>query len=316
METTNLENKLIAILKYEDIRISKKGHICLNDFVRNIIGSKNPKLYIKRIPNKIVIDDDYYIKLSDCLKILKQCNFTICRQIIQFIEKDENDQRSIIDPKKNIFQYKGHKFLAFFINEDNNDFWIQGADISKFLGYSDFDYPIREYVKSQNKMSFLKLIKLLNQGNSFKYNIDKKSIFINYDGLLQLVAYSKKSKSIDFAKFLGLQTIHKKTYHEQEIINDLIKFFDVTDNKYSAPFFVYGHGGKTYLIDCYLPKYKIAIEIDEHDHNDRDPIYEKQRESYLIKKLDCVFVRCNPNDPSYSTSELIGRIHNLILEQI
>lgn len=57
--------KLIKVLKQNDVRISTKGKLCLNDFVENIIKSKNPELYIKRVPNKITIGDNCYIKPDD-----------------------------------------------------------------------------------------------------------------------------------------------------------------------------------------------------------------------------------------------------------
>ena len=47
------QEKLIKVLQGNDVRISKKGNICLNDFVENVVKSKNPKLYMKKIPEKI-----------------------------------------------------------------------------------------------------------------------------------------------------------------------------------------------------------------------------------------------------------------------
>lgn len=135
--------KLIEILKDNDIRISKKGNICLNDFVENVIKSKNPNLYIKKILDKITINDDFYIKQEDCIEILKQGKSKKCKEIIQYIEKDENDKESIIDPKDNIFQYEGHKFLAFFIDDENDEdnwqVWIKGVDVANYLGYINLE---------------------------------------------------------------------------------------------------------------------------------------------------------------------------------
>ena len=50
-----------------------------------------------------------------------------------------------------------------------------------------------------------------------------------------------------------------------------------------------------YRIDLYFQKYKLAIEIDELNHNDRNIDYEIQRQKELEKELDCVFIRINPD---------------------
>ena len=50
-----------------------------------------------------------------------------------------------------------------------------------------------------------------------------------------------------------------------------------------------------YRIDLYFQKYKLEIEIDELNHNDRNIDYEIQRQKELEKELDCVFIRINPD---------------------
>ncbi len=317
MKTSDQEKKLVTILESSNVRISNRGNICLNDFVENVIESKNADLYMKKINDKKLLDDNYYIKPSHCIDILKQGKSKKCKEIVQFIEKDENDTSSIIDPKEHIFQYEGHKFLAFFIDDDENDnwqVWIKGSDVAKYLGYKDYKQAIRDHVEKQNLYNIEKLFELFSnlKKTTIKY-MNKQTKFINYEGLLQLVAYSRKPKSIGLGNFLGFHLTHKKTYHEMDIMNNLMKFFNASNIKYITPFTVTLNHKKIYLIDCYLPEYHIAVEIDEHNHHDRDPIYEMKRERDLIKKLNCVFVRCNPDDAEYSTYELIGRIHKLIL---
>ena len=48
-----------------------------------------------------------------------------------------------------------------------------------------------------------------------------------------------------------------------------------------------------YRIDLYFHKYKLAIEIDELGHNDRNIDYEIQRQRALERKLNRVFIRIN-----------------------
>lgn len=54
----------------------------------------------------------------------------------------------------------------------------------------------------------------------------------------------------------------------------------------------------TYRIDAYFPRMKLAIEIDEHGHSDRDPQEEKRRDT-VLKDHDIVLLRFNPHDPSH-----------------
>ena len=48
-----------------------------------------------------------------------------------------------------------------------------------------------------------------------------------------------------------------------------------------------------YRIDLCFHKYKLAIEIDELGHNDRNTDYETQRQRKVKRELDCVFIRIN-----------------------
>ncbi len=65
---------------------------------------------------------------------------------------------------------------------------------------------------------------------------------------------------------------------------------------------------KTYKIDCYFIDYKIALECDENNHEDRDIEYESIREKELVELLGCKFIRFNPNDPNFKLQQVISHI--------
>ena len=69
---------------------------------------------------------------------------------------------------------------------------------------------------------------------------------------------------------------------------------------------------QTNLVDLYFHKYKLAIEIDELGHNDRNIDYEIQRKKALEKELDCVFIRINPNAIDFNIFKEISKIHRHI----
>ena len=67
-----------------------------------------------------------------------------------------------------------------------------------------------------------------------------------------------------------------------------------------------------YRIDLYFHEYKLAIEVDELGHNDRNIDYEIQRQRALEKKLDCVFIRINPDVPDLNICKEINKMHRHI----
>ena len=56
--------------------------------------------------------------------------------------------------------------------------------------------------------------------------------------------------------------------------------------------------------DGYLPKHKVGIEIDEYDHVDSDPKYEKERRK-LIKDHGITVIRTNPDAADFNINRLI-----------
>jgi len=144
-------------------------------------------------------------------------------------------------------------------------------------------------------------------------NLQPHSVFIDQNAVGQIILKSNKPNSIDFAKSLGININQKITRKEVDIVYELDLFCESAGIK-SKHNKSYIDDNNRYHIDYYLPEHKIAIEIDENNHSDRDPKYEKARQKYLSEKLGCSFIRCNPDDPKFTISGLIGRIHKAITE--
>ena len=51
-----------------------------------------------------------------------------------------------------------------------------------------------------------------------------------------------------------------------------------------------------YKIDLYFHDYKLAIEIDEKGHKDRNISHEIERQKALERELGCKFIRINPDE--------------------
>jgi very-short-patch-repair endonuclease len=66
-----------------------------------------------------------------------------------------------------------------------------------------------------------------------------------------------------------------------------------------------------YKVDLYFIDYKLAIECDENNHSDRDPIKEKIREDYIVS-LGNKFIRYDPNCKSFDLSDVLSKINEVL----
>ena len=80
--------------------------------------------------------------------------------------------------------------------------------------------------------------------------------------------------------------------------------------------FEFQNNVNNFRIDLYLPDQKLAIEIDEHNHADRDLSYEEEREAYIKTQLGCKLLRINPDSEGFKLSTYIGRIMTEIIGTI
>ena len=71
-----------------------------------------------------------------------------------------------------------------------------------------------------------------------------------------------------------------------------------------------------YIIVLYFYEHKLAIEIDELGHNDRNTDYEtkREREREIKSELNCVFIRTNPDAANFNINELNNQIFKHIIQ--
>ena len=67
-----------------------------------------------------------------------------------------------------------------------------------------------------------------------------------------------------------------------------------------------------YIIDFYLPEKKLAIEVDELGHFDKDQITENKWQKELEKYLKCTFTIINPDEKDFSAYDGLGKIQTFI----
>ena len=65
-------------------------------------------------------------------------------------------------------------------------------------------------------------------------------------------------------------------------------------------------------IDIYFYDYKLAIEVDEKGHKDRNINHEIQRQKAFEKELICEFIRIDPDEEDFNIFKAINEIHRHI----
>ena len=66
----------------------------------------------------------------------------------------------------------------------------------------------------------------------------------------------------------------------------------------------------------YFHDYKLAIEVDENGHEDRNIDHEIKRQKAIEKGLGCEFIRINPDENDFNIFQAINEIHRHINKSI
>ena len=114
------------------------------------------------------------------------------------------------------------------------------------------------------------------------------------------------SKAIKFRTDLGFNQINLILKKEQSVIESIRDIFKGEDVR--IQYTVLG-----YRIDLYFYEYKLAIEIDELGHNDRNTDYEIKRQREIEKELNCVFIKTNPDAADFNINKLNNQIFKRII---
>uniref|UniRef100_A0A6G6ABG6 Bro-n domain-containing protein n=1 Tax=Borely moumouvirus TaxID=2712067 RepID=A0A6G6ABG6_9VIRU len=296
---------------------------------KGIRTNNNGKLYLKDVCEMIKISPDDtrldFIKEDEKYIDVITATLLICyignTHSIKFYKKYADEVKSILSfdyliIEHEYYEYDGNKFTCFGIGDD---IWFKAKDICEYLKYENRKGVISRHVCDENKMSFFLLNKFLFFCNGvFLLNnfIDPQTIFIDKEGLNKLLLKADKPASIKLASDFGIKVHQKFTRKEINIVKELDIFCNMSGFESKHQYVIKYNNKNKYIVDYYLPEFKIAIEIDEFNHKDRDPIYEKQRQLIITKKLKCKFIRCNPDDKDFSIVALLGTINNCIIKQL
>ena len=103
-------------------------------------------------------------------------------------------------------------------------------------------------------------------------------IYISNDVALKTIMYNGKPTANEFKTKLGFRQHDIIMRKEQSVLTKIIKLFAKEE-------ILLQHSVLGYLIDLYFPKHRLAIDIDENGHKDRNIDYEIKRQKAIENEL-------------------------------
>ena len=210
--------------------------------------------------------------------------------------------------------------------KDVKHFWVRMRDIEKGLGLKGMRNLVREAIIGilgvnklcdkdfrEYKRSLQELTGNIHDNMKDKYvrNDIAEKIIKNCRGVKKtrdnLNRSDKEQQRQNFRLLLGFTEHDTFLSKEQSVLNKLLEVF-LREEMYQQ------YSVLSYKIDLYFVKYKLAVEIDEHGHKERDSQKELSRENTIKQKLGCKFIRINPELKDFSITVEINRILEHIKE--
>ena len=130
--------------------------------------------------------------------------------------------------------------------------------------------------------------------------------FLREHFAVQVITDCRTTPSIDFKTRLGFNNQDPIMTQEQSVLTKIKEAFSTEEINFQ-------HCVLGYRIDAYFLKHKLAIEVDEKGHQDRDFECEIERQKATGKELNCKFIRINPAR-SFHIFNDVCKIHDYIVK--
>ena len=131
--------------------------------------------------------------------------------------------------------------------------------------------------------------------------------FIREDFGIQIIMDCRTVVAVAFRSKLGFKQYDPIMTQEQSVLTKIDTCFKTEDK-------LFQHSVLGYRIDLYVPKHKLAIEVDELGHCTRDIKSEIERQKRIERKLDCKFIRTDPSRENFNIIDEFSRIKDYIVE--
>ena len=184
----------------------------------------------------------------------------------------------------------------------NSQEYFRVTDVTRSIGYSSAvrNDKLRSWGCSLIKLSELVPDKqhqrtLTQQSNQLGLSytgLVASTVFTDYTGYQLIVSSSqRKSGAISLQEQLNIPVTRKCIQAQVEHI--LVAYFKQHQVEYVFEYTV-RTSQFTFRIDIVLPKFMLAIEVDENNHRDRDSVYEQVRQQTL-ESHGYTFLRMDPH---------------------
>lgn len=210
--------------------------VCLSDIVHKIIESKKPKDYMYKIKDKRLIDKKLYISLEKTKELLEKskksktkplyaelCKLKPIKAIPEVESEKDNEEEefkdlqplpdicdhthsfsdqlkdTFLDIHNNYFKYKGKDVFVVTVE---NVAWFKGKDVANLLDFCNTAVTINQQVSKNDKIA------LIDLGVNLKLTpLDPQTIFINLEGVYDLIMSSRKPEAKIFRRWLSHQVL-------------------------------------------------------------------------------------------------------------
>ena len=179
-----------------------------------------------------------------------------------------------------------------------NALWLNEKNIDEKLGHKNLPVVTNKYNKIYKKSRYELVDKPIKQPNRR---------FLRIDLALKIIMDCRTDESCNLKRNLGFKLHDVINTKEQTIINSIKAAFE--GENIQTQYSVLG-----YRIDLYFHKYRVATEVDELGHPDRNINNETERQKALEKELNCVFIRNNPDEKAFNIFEEINTIYRHITQ--
>ena len=208
---------------------------------------------------------------------------------------------------------------SFRINKSGNGFHVSAMDIMNFVSGSSSTARLKKY-KSENKDHGMVMgpmcHRLQTDGSIEEIKHPKDGqLVLNVENLHSFVSWllhhSKKSQSkiqrvLDSFKMTSEVHESKFSAMPQE---DILSFLEQILPK---PYKLYRELKiGQYRVDGYIPRARLVLECDEHDHAGYDSCSEADRESFLKDILECTIIRFDPYE--LEMTEIVRKVMGELL---
>ena len=180
----------------------------------------------------------------------------------------------------------------------DNEKWLNEKHIEKQLDRSTFNKTIRKYAVEFRKQRQELLENCINQ---------PCRRFIRENLAVHLIMDCRTIPAVSFRKKLEFNQYDPIMTQEQSVLAKIKSAFSTEE-------IIFQHSVLGYRIDVYFLKHKLAIEVDEQGHEDRNFKCEIKRQEAVGEKLSCKFIRINPAKENFNIFDEICRIHHYIVE--